>query len=56
MNVFLNFVIKILFSNDYNIILIINNELTKKKHYILFNKKKNSIITITIAYLLLNYI
>ena len=50
----LNFIIELLLNNGYNIVLMIIDQLTKRKNYILYNIDKNSIITKTTSYLLLN--
>lgn len=47
---------KLLFSNIYNAILIIINQLIKKKYYILYTINKNNTITEIITYLLFNNI
>ena len=53
-NVTLDFVIGFLYSYSYYLVLMVIDQLTKKKHYILYTTKKNDIITEANVYLLLN--
>lgn len=53
-DIILDFVTGLLSSNDLNAILMVINQLTKKKHYILCITDKNGITTKATAYLLLN--
>ena len=53
-NIILDFIIKLLQSNDYNAILIVIDWLINKKYYIPYTTDKNGIIAETLAYLLLN--
>lgn len=53
-NVTSDFITKLPLNNDYNAILIIIDQLTKKKHYILYTTNENNTIVEAIAFLLLN--
>ena len=53
-NVTLDFVIGLLYSNGYNVVLMIIDRLTKERHYILCTTDENVNIAKATAYLLLN--
>ena len=55
-NITLDFVTELLFNNNYNIVLIIINQLIKKRYYIPYIINKNNINAKTIVYLLFNNI
>ena len=53
-DVILDFVTRLLPSNGYNAVLMVIDQLTKKKHYIPCTTDKNGTTAETTAYLLLN--
>lgn len=54
MDVIFDFVISLLSSISYNIVLIIIDQLTKERHYILYTTNDNSTMAKVTIYLLLD--